>query len=294
MSDDLDDDFDEDFEEELPDYPRDVEIDRAKSLVVKFFDENPKEVFYEQQLKCLLERKPESVFQWITSKALGELRQEGAIKTELVQYQSGSRTETIRFFWNKKNRYPQRKKKTIMRLVAVFSHPDFGKALGLQGELLVDNALMGAGFGVRAAECDEWAGRRWKQSGENLDRIYERDGVLYGAEIKNTLKYIGKQELESKIRMCEAFGVRPLFATRSLPKHYVNIIREAGGFGWILGKQYYPFGQDAFADEVRRILKLEVGCHKAIDRGRVKSFVNWHEWSLSREFDRNSHVWVPK
>ena len=181
-----------------------------------------------------------------------------------------------------------------MRLVGAFSHPDFGRALGLQGELMVDNALMGAGFQIRAAECNEWAGKKWTESGENLDRIYERDGILYGAEIKNTLKYIGRPELASKIRMSKFFGIRPLFVARSLPKHYVNIIRESGGFGWILGKQYYPFGQDALADDVRQTLGLEVGCYKAVDSGRVKSFVDWHEWSRSREFDENSRRWFLK
>ena len=45
----------------------------------------------------------------------------------------------------------------------------------------------------------------------NLDRVFERDGIPYGAEIKNTLAYIDRGELHVKLRMCFYLGLRPLF-----------------------------------------------------------------------------------
>jgi hypothetical protein len=50
--------------------------------------------------------------------------------------------------------------------------------------------LFNSGFVLRGKTVASWNGKDWKQTGHNLDRIYERDRIADGVEIKNTLKYI--------------------------------------------------------------------------------------------------------
>jgi hypothetical protein len=304
MSDDFDDfdDFDrfddfrgEEEEQREPEwqvYPRDSKIDETKRALKKFFSEQPDRVFYEQQLKVLFEEKPYSVFQWITGKALGELRGEDVLRSKVVTMQtgeargaatSGEGAEVIRFFWSRQNRYVKRQMREIRELVMEFSRSTFGRALGQQGEMLADNALMSEGFAKRSEKVREWNGKRWEQTGHDLDRVYERDGVAYATEVKNTLKYIEKTELFIKARMCEFLGLRPLVIARSLPKSYVEFLRRRGGFGFIVGKQLYPFGYEELAERVRSVLGFRVECSRRIEAGRVRVFLDWHLRRLEKQ-----------
>jgi hypothetical protein len=71
-----------------------------------------------------------------------------------------------------------------------------------------------------AEKVKEYNGKKWEKTGHDLDFIFKRDGVEYGCEIKNTLGYIGKEELEIKLEMCAFWGIRPLFIMRHSPKTY--------------------------------------------------------------------------
>jgi len=96
------------------------------------------------------------------------------------------------------------------------------------------------------------------------------------AEIKNTLGYIEKEELEVKVAMCNYLGLRPLFIVRMAPKSYVNFVEQQGGFTLIFKYQLYPFGQKEFADEVRGRLQLPADSPARIEHGTVKRLLDWH------------------
>ena len=112
-----------DHVEELGEQPRDRKIDEAKAAVLELFREQPKEVFYGRQLEVLLE---ERFFHWITTKALRELRNEGAIDSVLRMLQHGT---TIRFYFSPRNRYWKRRAAQVRKLVLEYSRPEFGRAL---------------------------------------------------------------------------------------------------------------------------------------------------------------------
>ena len=126
-------------------------------------------------------------------------------------------------------------------------------------------------------------GMEWKETKHDLDRAFERDGVAYGIEIKNTLGYIEKSELEVKLKMCRFLGLRPLFILRFAPKSYINLIREEGGFTLIFKFQLYPYGQKAFADEVRTKLRLPTDCPARIADGTVHRILKWHLGTLPKK-----------
>ena len=96
--------------------------------------------------------------------------------------------------------------------------------------MLFEAALAGAEFKPVARKVRAYAGKTWTDTGHDLDRVFERDGIAYGAEIKNTLPYIPRYELEVKMKMCKHLGLRPLFIVRMAPKNYINDVQVAGGW----------------------------------------------------------------
>jgi hypothetical protein len=101
--------------------------------------------------------------------------------------------------------------------------------------------------------------------------------VTYGLEIKNTLSYITRDEMRTKIQMCELFGIRPLFIVRMAPKSYIEEVRQRGGFTLVFKYQLYPHGHADLATQVRNRLLLPVDCPTAISEGTVQRFLKWHQ-----------------
>jgi hypothetical protein len=100
--------------------------------------------------------------------------------------------------------------------------------------------------------------------------------VAYGCEIKNTLGYIDKEELEVKLEMCAYFGIKPLFIMRYSPKSYNKMIYENGGFALIFETQIYELSQGKLVEKIKNVLGLPVICSKAIPDGIIDRFEKWH------------------
>jgi len=265
---------------EIAQYERDEKIDEALTAILEFFSQNRASVFYERQLTVIFER---SYFHWITVKALLELGRSGSINTEALELSPGV---PIRFFWAKGNRYWKRQAARVVNLVQRFSETTVARAIGFQGELLVDAALPLAGFIPVARNVRSFNDKIWVASGHDLDRIVKRDGNFYGVEIKNTLPYIPRDELQIKLAMCRHLGLKPLFISRMAPKNYSYQIIQDGGISWILGSQFYPFGYQDLAKSVREQLRLPVDCPARIEDGAIARLLKALEWQARRNPER--------
>jgi hypothetical protein len=263
-------DYEPDIAEEEEERPRDPVVDQAKDEIRAFFDRDRTNVFYKQQLEVIFEG---DFFHWVTSRALSELAAEGNIAVEREELPG---VGTIALYHATTHRYWRRQAQEVIALVARFSAPTFTAGLGAQGELMFDAALPTVGFMPTARKVRTYRGKEWKETDHDLDRVFERDGIAYGAEIKNTLKYIPRNELTVKIRMCQHLGLRPLFIVRAAAKSYINEVRLLGGFTLVFKYQLYPFGQKPFADEVHEALKLPTDCPARISEGTVQRFLKWH------------------
>jgi hypothetical protein len=268
--------------------PRDAVVDQAKDAIRAFFDQERANVFYKQQLEVIFEddvkdekgNRRRGFFHWVTSRALSELATEGHIAAEREILPG---IGAIVLYHATTHRYWRRQAQDVIALVGQFSAPAFTAGLGAQGELMFDAALPTVGFLPTARKVKAYGGKEWKETDHDLDRVFSRDGVSYGAEIKNTLKYIPRNELTVKIKMCKHLGLRPLFIVRAAPKSYINEVRLLGGFTLVFKYQLYPFGQKPFADRVRGSLRLPVDSPGRISDGTMQRFLKWHLRKLGEE-----------
>jgi hypothetical protein len=264
-------------EEEEP--PRDPVVDQAKDAIRRFFDEERANVFYKQQLEVIFEN---DFFHWVTSRALSELVAEGHLAVEQEELPG---VGMIMLFHATTHRYWRRQAQEVIALVSKFSAPAFTAGIGAQGETMFDASLPTVGFLPTARKVKAYDGNVWRETEHDLDRVFERDGIAYGAEIKNTLKYIPRHELTVKIKMCQHLGLRPLFIVRAAPKNYINEVRLLGGFTLVFKYQLYPFGQKAFADQVRESLRLPVDSPARMADGTMQRFLKWHLRTLEKPDD---------
>ncbi len=259
--------------------PRDPQTDQARTVLLELFAEHPTRVFYNRQIELLLERR---FFRWITTRALGELVREGKIASEIRELRPGL---VIRLCWSPKYRYPRRAAAAVATLILEYSNDRVGRALGIHGEMMFDAALPKVRFLPRAEKVREFAGRRWTETDHDLDRVFERDGVPYGTEIKNTLDYIELKELRVKLAMCAALGLRPLFIMRFAPKSYIEMINRVGGFALLFEYQMYPSALDELAKRLKNEFELKVGWYTQVATGTTQRFLKWHLEQLAARGD---------
>jgi hypothetical protein len=264
----------DDFEEE---YHSPDRVEKQAVDELRLFFEVNRQVFSSRQIQVIFERK---YFHWITLRAMRILADEGVVRIEQRTLSYGA---PINFVWHKSNRYTRREIKEVQDLVERYSHQEFTAALGNTAELLVSDGFGRFGFVQRGREARAFGGREWKKTDHNLDFLFERDGRVYGVEVKNTLPYINDKEFRTKLGLCEHLQVIPLFVVRAMPRIWVMDIIKRGGFALILEYQLYPLSHKSFADEVRTRLQLPVDAPRALYDGTMQRFVSWHERQLRKD-----------
>ena len=83
-------------------------------------------------------------------------------------------------------------------------------------------------------------------------------------------------ELQTKLKMCSALGIKPVFVARMMPKSWIKEIVDAGGFALILKYQLYPVSHRELAKKVKAELGLPIDSPKALEEGTMDRFVRWH------------------
>lgn len=257
--------------EEIGGREPDAREDEARAALDAFFDGHKESVFFSRQLEV---RNEGDWYHWITNRALRELAGRGLIRTETRALQTGG---SIHLMWHKSYRYYRRDATKVVRLVEEYSDPNIGGSLGLQGEAMVLEGFARSQFVMRGRDARSYGGRDWTRTDHDLDFIFERDNRVYGLEVKNTLRYIDYAEFRTKIEMCEALGITPVFAVRMLPKSWIHELILEGGFALILKYQLYPWAHRDLARRVRTELELPVDAPRALEDGTMARFLRWHE-----------------
>lgn len=252
--------------------------DAAQHLAIErlmsVFDQHRQSVYFSRQLEVQLEGE---FFHWVTNRALRQLVADGYIRREVRELATGG---TVTLMWHRSYRYFRREAGAVVALVEKYADPNIGAALGLHGEALVLEGFAINQFVTHGRETRSYGGRMWTETDHDLDFIFERDGIAYGVEVKNTLGYMPHDELAVKIDLCRQIGVKPVIAARMLPKTWINEIIEAGGFALIMKYQLYPWSHRDLAKQVQQQLGLPVDAPRRLADGTMARFVRWHVRSL--------------
>lgn len=148
--------------------------------------------------------------------------------------------------------------------------------MGLHGETMVLEAFARNQFLMRGRHSREYEGKIWDLSEHDLDFIFERDGIAYGVEVKNTLGYMDNREFLTKIKLCQRLGIRPVFIVRMIPKSWIYELNLAGEYALVLKYQLYPWSHHRLARKVAKELGLPVDAPRAIAEGTMARFMDWH------------------
>jgi hypothetical protein len=244
---------------------------RARTEIQKFFEKEREAVFFSRQIEVLFEHR---YFHWITARALRHLVAAGWIKTESRRIPSTG--GAIHLFWHRRYRYYRRAADELVNLVSEYADPNVAAAIGIHGEAMVLGGFAESQFVLKGRETSEWGGRRWTQTGHDFDFIFERDGLAYAVEVKNTLGYPAHEEITIKLAMAKLMCVAAVFVARMLPKTVINEIWTGGGFTLILKYQLYPYSHRVLAKRVAESLRLPVDSPRRLSDGTMKRFTDWH------------------
>lgn len=256
----------EDYEQSGPDsYFLEVQGE-----IKKLYETNRQSVYYLRQMQIKFERK---YFHWITYNAMIGLKSMGYLLAITTERKTGTST---RYFIHKTNRYPMRQIRKMEKLIEEYSDDIITRSCGHRAEDLFCSGLALKGFMPKGRKVNSYGGVKWEKSGHDLDFVFEKDGMAYGCEIKNTLGYISKEELLIKLEMCSHMNLKPLFIMRWSPKTYVKMIADKGGFALLFGTQIYELSQANLVKRMREELGLPVDCPKAIPDGIIERFLKWH------------------
>lgn len=249
--------------------PKDTAEEKARARLLAHFEDNPGTVFYSRQVEILFERE---YFHWVTNRAVRGLIDEGRIHTERRQLSTGSE---LKLLWHRNFRFYKREAEKVFKLVDEYNSSAGDGTLGLQGEILVLAAFARQGFLLSGEEAKTYRGKAWMETGHDLDFIFERDGIGYGIEVKNTLGYMEISEFRTKIKLAQHLGIKPVFVVRALPRTWVEALVRVGGYAMIMGFQFYPWTHKDLADRIRDTLGLPVDTPKRIAQGTMQRFENW-------------------
>lgn len=247
----------------------DSEEARARARLLAHFEDHQDAVFYSRQLEVLFERE---YFHWVTNRAIRRLVAEGRIISETRRLSIGSE---MKLLWHRKFRFYKRAANEVFEMVDRYTSAASDGTLGLQGEHLVMAAFARGRYLLHGEGMNSHGGQVWTETGHDLDFIWEKNGVVYGIEVKNTLGYLDVREFVAKVRMSLHLGIKPVFAVRSIPKTWAQAVIQAGGYAMIMGYQFYPWTHAEVAKEIRGKLGLPVDTPRKIEDGTMQRFERW-------------------
>lgn len=236
-------------------YPPDPKTQEIKSLLLDEFRRNPKNVYFQRQLEVWYEKR---FFHWVTDRAIRELVEEDKVIADNYPIKVGPHKDKIKIITISGNRYYRRPAKKMARIVEEYSRPEITRDVGLIGQELFKVAYARYGYRLIKEDAREFNGKTWEKSKKDLDFIVEKGGKYFGCEVKNTLGYMDKKELDEKAEMCIYLGIIPIFILRSSPSVWNDEIIRKGGLVQIFDTQIFPPGRKGIVDKMRDELKLPV------------------------------------
>lgn len=231
---------------------------------------NPRAPYHRKQIEVLFENY---YWHWVTDRAIKSLIDEGFLRSV--------RGSTAKFVIRSDIRYYKAEIKKREKVIRRYSDPSITKAIGDYAEMLFEFMFELNDFNIIDEDTNEFGGVKWEETDHDLDFIIEKDDVVYGVEIKNTLPYMERDEFDIKLRICEHLDIVPLWVLRNAPGVQFNEIKRKNGFILNFKAQIYPPGQGPLVRDIWRLMALPVTIWKRIPENIENIFLWQHEQRIS-------------
>ena len=246
---------------------KDIWFQKAYKEIPKILKEV--KVATDRELKVRLEGEPfpgpPGPFPWVTARAIEALLKENIIKRHGYRGRRRIGKEVPSKFYALTGT-PYSEIETLIqkkrRISADINNVLMGRApASYHAEDLFMEAFDKLDFTIHGRDVSEFRGR--KTSGvegkrpPDLDFIVERDGVIYGVDVKNWIRYEypTRDKVYHKVKLAEELGVVPFIIARYLDRDTTNkIIYHHHGLVYEYKKLILPSTMRSLAEDAERLL----------------------------------------
>jgi hypothetical protein len=233
-------------------------------------------VFYMKQIEVIFEdRYPHD----ITGKAVKRLAEDGFLRQDERYYREGM---SAIFVWRRDLRWKATEMKQKLQLMAAFTDDEVNDGCGKYAEILFSHMFDKNGFEIVARHANKVKGKKWTKSGRNLDFVIEKDGILYGVEVKNRFDYMKPDEFADKVEMCQFLGLLPVFPIRCPSPSQFTLMGDANGLALKFKTRIFPPSRQKLVTDVWNNFRLPVNVWERILPPIEKNFLDYHKRQCKR------------
>lgn len=231
---------------------------------------NPNSPYHRKQIEVIFEDRYDH---WDVNNAVDSLVSEKFLRKK--------RSGNAHFVFRSNVRYYIREIKRRTKIIKAYSDPVITAALGNWAEKMVEYMCRLNEFEILGRHTNEFQGKKWVRTDENLDFIIGKDYIAYGIEVKNTLAYMETDEFLRKIGMCKFLGLTPLWILRNAPEIQFNTMKANRGLILASKVQMYPYGQESLTKRIWNKMRLPVGVRSEMLQKVVNSLNSFHNSVIS-------------
>jgi len=261
---------------------RDTRVDEAEERLVRVIRDV--RVATDRELKVRLER---DFFPWVTSRALERLLRKGVIQkigypgrpsrsggTEAFYVEAGTSYDEVQDLVRRKRCIAN----TLRDLLTGVSEP------ATHAENLFYDAFIRLGFTVHGRDVTEFRGRKAQgvagREPPNIDFVIERDGLIYGVDIKNWIRYEydSRNEIENKVRVALSLRTVPWIIARYIDKDTIyTTVHGNKGVAYPYGTLLLPYSLRSLAQDAASLLGYPVLAVDALPQYKVEWMEKLHQ-----------------
>ena len=278
-----------------PGRPQDVWFKRAYEEIPRIIKEL--KVVTEREIKVRLEGEPfpgpPGIFPWTTGYALALLIREKVLKKHgYVGRRRVGKGVPEKFFSLCKTPYSKIVEliEIKRRISADVNNKLTGQApASIHAEELFREAFENLGFEILDRDVSKLNGERVVgipgKKTPNLDFAIKRDGIKYGVDIKNWMRYEKntRNEVDLKIVAAEQLKIVPFIIPRYIDRQWVNkIIYEKNGVVCEYKQLIFPSSQRSLAEDAKKYLGYPIVATDTPPRDLIDKIEDIHRRYLSK------------
>jgi len=230
---------------------------------------NPDSPYHKKQIEVLFESKYQH---WVTDRAISVLIQEGFLRERIIQLP----TIELNFVYRYNLRNIARAMRKRAQIVRRYSDPSISKGTGDQAEFWCLYLLRSNLFNIVGRNTKEYDGTIWTKTGHDLDFIVEKDGIVYGIEVKNWFPYLDDDLFDIKLEICAHFGIRPLFFFRMASYDQIEKADNQGGRILIFKSKIFPPGNEQLVRNIWNMMRLPVSTWSDVPAPIIRNLLAYH------------------